>query len=588
MLKKKTKQETIKWLPWHKNSFDTAKKENKPVLLHLSAVWCHWCHRMDHDSYSKKQIIELINRCFIAIRVDIDQRPDIRDRYNFGGFPSTVFLTEKAEVITGHTYVKPRDMLQMLAQISTQYQKLKEQVKKKHEAMQEKKLLPTSLLNYEAVKNVLENIKANFDETFGGFGTQPKFPQPSSVELALLQYAKTKDSKFAEIGQITFKGMLGLFDKVENGFYRYSVTPDWTIPHYEKMLETNAELIKSYINGHTLLKHKVGNEFKDIAEKAIEYILENLTDENKAFYSSQDADEDYYKSPRSVRKKIGKPYIDKTIFTDLNAMMITSLLRAAVVLNNKEYKEHALATLQYLIKNNTNKSILAAGMSHFTISEKDKNNNSDLVTHTGLLVDQVYTLRALIDAFEVTQDLNYLQQAEELFQHIKTNFHDEKDKAFYDKTIQEEDIGYLQFKDKPLIDNSVLADCLVKLHILASKEEYKKYAEGILKAFNEDYSHQGFNAASYALALEHFLFPIKITIVAKEFEQVKTLLNLTSSMFEPRKSIKVLTNKKEIEKEGYELQNTPTIYLCYGVICSRPLKSFEEMKKEFDKIRAKL
>src|SRR3989344_5164680 len=119
------KLQKINWQPWGKNAFETAKKENKPVLLDLSAVWCHWCHRMDHDTYDTAQVIDVVNSKFVAIKVDIDQRPDIRDRYNFGGFPTTAFLTDSGKVITGHTYLPKDQMLHLLAQVSTFYNSLK-------------------------------------------------------------------------------------------------------------------------------------------------------------------------------------------------------------------------------------------------------------------------------------------------------------------------------------------------------------------------------------------------------------------------------------------------------------------------------
>ncbi len=604
----------ISWLPWSKKAFELAKKENKPILLDLSAVWCHWCHRMDHDTYDNPQVIDVITDKFVAIKVDIDQRPDIRDRYNFGGFPTTAFLTDTGKVITGHTYLQKYQMLHLLAKVSTFYNSLKIEAESKQNSMQTKKLHNVSnaekqitadkeiTLSYNTVSKISDFLTSNFDSTFGGFGTQPKFPVTEAVELALLQCIKNtakddltlaSNKRYTEIAKQTLKGMLGIFDKVEGGFFRYSVTQDWTLPHYEKMAESNSELIRNYLNAHQLLKESVGNEFRDIATQTLTYVQNTLYDTKaKVFYASQDADEEYYKKSKEQRKKLSKPYVDKTIFTNLNAQMISAFLRAAVVLNDKKYSDIALSALNYLYKNNTNKSgntgNVSAGLIHYSISKKNNLHASDLDAHPGLLIDQVYMLRALLGAFQVTQDKKYLADAEKLFAYIKSNFYDKDDKAFCDRTISKEDIGYLQFPDKSLLDNSLLADCLVRLCSLTAKDKYHSIAAGILKAFSPDFIHYGFNAAGYALALEHYLFPIKIVIVAKKKDQVEELLNLVLAVYDPRKSVKLLTleDKKELAESGYTVEFTPTIYICYGTICSRPMKNYEEFVKEFNRIKA--
>ncbi len=612
----------INWLSWSKKAFELAKKENKPILLDLSAVWCHWCHRMDHDTYDTAQVIDVVNSKFVAVKVDIDQRPDIRDRYNFGGFPTTAFLTDSGKVITGHTYLPKDQMLHLLAQVSTFYNSLKIEAENKQSSMQAKKLHNANnaekqvtadkeiTLSYNTVNKISDFLTSNFDSTFGGFGTQPKFPVTEAVELALLQCSKntgkdeltiSANKRYTEIAKQTLKGMLGIFDKVEGGFFRYSVTQDWTLPHYEKMAESNAELIRNYLNAHQLLRESVGNEFKDIAIQTLAYVQNVLYDaKTKAFYASQDADEEYYKRSKEQRKRLSKPYVDKTIFTNLNAQMISAFLRAAVVLNDKKYSEIALAALKNLYKNNSvkagNAGNASSGFIHYTIGNKNTDNkntnkklhSSDLNSHSGLLIDQVYMFRALLGAFQVTQEKTYLADAEQLFAYMKSNFYDKDDKAFSDRIISKEDIGYLQFPDKSLLDNSLLADCLVRLSVLTADEEYYGYAAGILKAFSHDFTHHGFNAAGYALALEHYLFPIKVTIVAKKKEQVEELLNLVLVVYDPRKSVKLLTlqDKKELSESGYAVESTPTLYICYGTMCSRPMKSYEEFVKEFNRIKA--
>ncbi|MBI1969220.1 thioredoxin domain-containing protein, partial [Candidatus Woesearchaeota archaeon] len=334
------------WLLWEKKSFEKARKENKPILLDLSAVWCHWCHRMDRDNYERKEIYAYINQHFVPIKVDIDKRPDIRERYNFGGFPTTAFLAPDGSIITGTTYVFPEHFLSVLQDIQSKYAELQKQTMQQHS---ERPALIPEILNEEKaaaiIKNIADMLKIHFDDAYGGFGMQPKFPAPEAIVFCLERYQETRDELLLTIATKTLDGMQGIFDEEEGGFFRYSVTRDWNEPHYEKMLDVNAGLIQAYTMGFEVTGKE---QYKKIAEKTIQYVLANLS--NDAFYGSQDADEEYYELHLEQRKKGKKPFIDKTIYTNTCSMMIVAFLKAAGMLKKEAYKQKAIQAMEFLLK----------------------------------------------------------------------------------------------------------------------------------------------------------------------------------------------------------------------------------------------
>jgi uncharacterized protein YyaL (SSP411 family) len=265
----------INWLEWGKEAFEKAKKENKPILLDLTAVWCHWCHVMDSTSYSNDEIAEIINKGFIPVKVYIDQRPDIRERYNMGGFPSTVFLDSDGYVVTGETYVPPERMKLLLETVKSSYKSGEWQIQKNifeaaEELKQTEKKFKPFEINGDIIKEILLSAEDNFDKFYGGFGVQPKFPSPEVLDLLFLQYQKANDRKYLDMALKTLDGIYeGIYDKIDFGFFRYSVTQDWKMPHYEKMLDTNAGLLRNYAVAFDITKIE---KYKKITAETIVYV----------------------------------------------------------------------------------------------------------------------------------------------------------------------------------------------------------------------------------------------------------------------------------------------------------------------------
>jgi len=476
----------INWQEWNKETFEKAAKENKPILLDIHGVWCHWCHVMDQTSYSDEEVIEIINKNFVPIKADTDKKPDVNKRYNQGGWPSTVFLTPTGQIITGATYVPVDSLKDMMFGVIETFKNIKHQ----DIVLKNKKLIIDNniKLDNKIIGNMMEDMLGNLDFDYGGFGMQPKFPMSDAIKLAFNQYNKSKKKDYLIIAKLTLDNMKGIFDDIEGGFYRYSVTQHWNEPHYEKMMETNAGIIANYLQGYGIMKK---DEYKDIAVKSLNYIKNNLSNNEGAFYGSQDADEEYYPKNLEERKKHGKPFIDKNIYTDLSAMMISTYILAYKILKDDFYKNFAIKSIKFLIDKNYDEEF---GMYHFFDGKRK--------FLPGLLADNIYFIQALTETFEITKDKAYVNTAQKLNKFVIENFMDD-DKCFFDKRSNPDDIGFLKFRDKSIMENSVMAINLIKLSKL--NDEYLKISENILKAFHSEYEKYSVHGAIYGLAVEEYL-----------------------------------------------------------------------------------
>ena len=219
---------SIPWREWNESAFADARSEEKPVLLTLGATWCHWCHVMDETSYSDERVIELVKSRFIPVRVDVDRRPDISLRYNQGGFPSVAFLTGTGEFLGGRPYTPPDEMVALLERISSG----------EVAAGARHATLPVSSTGEKpnaSVDAVIARLTDLYDEEYGGFGLEPKQPPWEALRFLAARHGITGDRPSLSMVETTLQGMWhGIYDRKDQGFFRYSVSRDWKVPHYEK------------------------------------------------------------------------------------------------------------------------------------------------------------------------------------------------------------------------------------------------------------------------------------------------------------------------------------------------------------------
>ena len=300
----------IHWHEWGPEPFEKAKRENKPILLDIGAVWCHWCHVMDRESYENPEIAQIINQHFIAIKVDRDERPDVDSRYQSavqaisgqGGWPLTGFLTPEGKPFYGGTYFPPQEhygrpsFRRVLLSLAQAYKEKHEEVRESAESVMaainqaEGFQGKSGTLRPHLLDHIVESAIKLFDAEHGGFGSAPKFPHPSTMDLLMQRHVETGDASLLEIVASTLRKMAqgGVYDQLAGGFHRYSVDEHWIVPHFEKMAYDNSELLKNYVHGYQL----TGDEFcAFIARDIIRWMDEWLTDrEHGGFYGSQDAD----------------------------------------------------------------------------------------------------------------------------------------------------------------------------------------------------------------------------------------------------------------------------------------------------------
>jgi len=303
----------VDWREWGEEAFERARTEGKPILLDIGAIWCHWCHVIDRESYENPEIAALINQLFIPVKVDRDERPDVDARYQSaigaisgqGGWPLTAFLTPDGKPFFGGTYFPPEDamgrpgMKRILHAVSDAFKNRRAEVdgsaRALEEAVAKAELFHDARGVFDArvIDSVVGSAVSRFDETHGGFGHAPKFPHCSAIDLLLECSYRPDGAKLREIARKTLDGMAegGFHDQIGGGFHRYSVDERWCVPHFEKMSYDNSELLKNYLHGFQVLRLP---QHRLVAEGLIAWVDEVLSDrERGGFYASQDADQTF-------------------------------------------------------------------------------------------------------------------------------------------------------------------------------------------------------------------------------------------------------------------------------------------------------
>ncbi|HYL08336.1 MAG TPA: DUF255 domain-containing protein [Candidatus Udaeobacter sp.] len=483
----------IQWHRWSREAFDKSRQSGRPVLLAISAVWCHWCHVMDETTYSHPTVIELINRDYVPIRVDNDIRPDINQRYNMGGWPSTVFLTASGDILTGGTYLPPDQMTSALVQIATYYRQNQTAISTR--VLEAKKRAASNIelsageLDPNVVDEILDAVKSAFDPEYGGFGTAPKFPQTDSILLLLEQSSLRSDPELHRMAVHTLERMAqgGTYDHVEGGFFRYSTTQDWSVPHFEKMLEDHAGLVQALALAG----------LSDTLDRTTAYLDRVLRDPKTGLYAgSQDADETYYAMDADERRRVAAPYVDRRVYTAWNAALAISYLDAALRLDRPELKDRAGVLLDSLFKHAYRRG---EGMAHAQ-------------GVGGQLADQVWSLWAAVRAHQHGLGEKWLEIAQDLAAHLQDRFADREIGGYFDHSGAEE-LGRLGERIKPLAENSVAAMALIELHIVSGDPDspHRERARSALRSVAALPRQYGLMAAAFGRALDRLRHEVKVT-----------------------------------------------------------------------------
>ena len=298
----------IHWFPWGPEAFAEARRADRPVLLDIGAVWCHWCHVMDGESYEDPGLADFLNAHFVCIKVDRDERPDVDARYQRavqlliqqGGWPLTAFLTPEGQVFYGGTYFPPDGrhgrpaFRTVLERVLEAWRERRDQVTSQAAAIRDSldahldEARPGELSPALASGAVAQMARA-FDTVHGGFGTQPKFPHPAAILLLLHRWHDTRDDAVRRMIDRTLEGMArgGVHDQLGGGFHRYSVDARWIVPHFEKMAYDNSELLRAYVAAAVAFGT---GEYAEVARGIVRWVREVLADPAGGYGTSQDAD----------------------------------------------------------------------------------------------------------------------------------------------------------------------------------------------------------------------------------------------------------------------------------------------------------
>jgi uncharacterized protein YyaL (SSP411 family) len=557
----------INWLDWNDEAFKKAMDEAKPILLAIGATWCHWCHVMDQTTYSDPQVIEAVNASFVPIRVDNDRRPDLNERYNMGGWPTTCFLTPQGEIIAGATFIPPTDMLDVLDRVLHHYRSNREALEAQFAQIRSAPRISPSdstALSASTVDAVVQQVLDAYDPAYGGFGTGQKFPAPDAIALLIDQYCHTGRPSLMGPVTTTLRAQRtgGTYDHEMGGFFRYSTTRDWGVPHYEKMLDDQAGHIYTYSQAYCV----TGDPwYLEVVRHVYGYVHSTLWDpQNGAFFGSQDADQHYYLLPLAKRMSTPAPAVDTTIYTDWNAHMASALLAAYASSENEQYLHDALACLNWLLRNSRDRD---GRLCHY---------HDDAPHLPGLLRDQAAVAEAAISAYQATADESYLASAIDILGYCRSALLDQDTGAFCDVPPDHQQLGQLARREHPMLENALIARVLADLAALTADGSYLTMAERCLYPFAHQWARWGHLASAFGRAVDAVLAdPVTVRVIGPRNNHLTQQLAKAAFVFyRPHKVVQVLdpaVDMARIEQLGLPPSAAPRAFVCSGSTCLAPV-----------------
>ncbi len=650
----------VDWQPWGAEALARARSEDKPIFLSIGYAACHWCHVMAHESFEDAAIAAVLNRYFVCIKVDREERPDIDELYmtavqiltGSGGWPLSVFLTPDLKPFFGGTYFPPTarhgqpgflDILNRIAYLWMQQrdalaasaEQITQSVRTHALGTAGGQALPGRQLPDAAARE----LAASFDTHHGGFGGAPKFPPFNALELLLRNYARTRS--VATLAQVTttldHMAAGGLHDQLGGGFHRYSTDERWLVPHFEKMLYDNAQLGAIYLAAWQLTGRP---RYREVATGTLDYVLREMTAPAGGFYSSQDADSEgheglYYcwttaeieavlgaedgrlfgqiygvtpdgnfegrnilTGPHAdalpaaqldplrarllaVRAQRVPPARDEKVLVSWNALMISTLARAARGLDEPRYLAAAEKAADFILAQ------LRSDGELLRASRDGRTGGSAFLDDYALLAN------ALLDLFETTQAVRWLKESEELARRMLKNFGDEKAGGLFLTSGAHTE---LLARTKPGFDgqepsaNAAAARVLWRLGRLLDRAEYAREAERILQAFAPGMQQMPGGFLSMLAVLDDFYNPgPEIAIIgAPEAAAARALWREVHARYLPgsvlvgvdpaQAGAAELAKKIPLLAERPLLDNQPTAYVCRNRACQKPVTAPEALR----------
>ena len=636
----------VDWYPWSQEALNLAKKLNKPILLSVGYSACHWCHVMEKESFENEEIAKLMNEFYVNIKVDREERPDVDEAYmsatqvmnqGQGGWPMTVFLTPDLKPFFAGTYFPPKDaygrpgfptLLSSLAEmwhkdqekLVSQADKIVDHLNSAHNE--------NSKVNSNFLNNALSHWNSNFDKKWGGFGQAPKFPNSGAI-LHLLNDYNVNDNQTSLYSAVkTLDSMFqgGIYDHVGGGFARYSVDEKWLVPHFEKMLYDNAQLMEAYLVGYQLTKNE---DYLTVISQILEWLKDEMIDENGGFYSSMDADSEgvegkyYVWNPEEIENVLSET--DAKIFNQYydisktgnwegnsipNIIMKKSSLSTLLKIPENEIsssleksrlaiKEHrksriapgtddkiivswnglmisSLAKVSAFLDDKEYFEIADSAVS-FIVDKMSKEDGSlnrvyrDNLSHIDAFAeDYSYFGNALIDMYEASFDSKYLELSKKYADILVDKFF--SDGYFKQSLSKNMVINSVNSMDNATPSyNFTSSLLLIRLHYYYGNENYREIVEACMEkagVYINKYPH----AHSTAIFVNRYLSEGPHEIALSTVNGDISLLKVIREKYLPCKIIAESSSKLDIPllKDKGPLGGKSTAYICKNYACQKP------------------
>ena len=647
------KDNPVNWYPWSEEAFKKAKSENKPVLLSVGYAACHWCHVMAHESFEDEETAKLMNREFINIKLDREERPDLDSIYQNalallgqqGGWPLTMFLSSNKKPFWGGTYF-PKEPKYGMPAFKDVLTSIAKSYASDQDAIIKNQTLIFKALSKLDTSNPIEtniekfivaaenNIIENCDLRHGGLNGAPKFPQLFIYDFLLNLYQQDQDEKKLNIITSTLDNICsgGIFDHVAGGISRYSVDELWLVPHFEKMLYDNAQLLlllnKFYITTHQ-------SAYKQKAEQIANWIISEMQDKDGGYYAALDADSEgvegkfyiwsyvelknilkddlkFFCSIFNVteegnwegnivlsrykqlhineeeearvqllldklaqyRKKRIKPQLDDKILVDWNGLTIEAMAYTGKVLNNNKYLKSAERAFSFIF----DKMFVQNKLYH--------SNCMGINKHLGMLDDYVHLTKAALMLYETTSKYYYLEQSILLTKCILDYFFN-KSGGFYTNSDDQKDVilKNIQYFDNVTPNsNAVLLSIFSKISLVTSDKKYVQLYEDLISKISKKISNQYLSSTSF-LKNYSLIKTAKLLIIAgKNKDQNEIIYQRIYEHYLDNIMIILIDKKSELDVKfsfykDINVEDQTLIYICKDNTCSLPFTDVNLLKK---------
>jgi len=648
----------VDWNAWNDKTLQKAKEENKLMIISIGYAACHWCHVMEEESFEDSTVAAVMNRDYISIKVDREERPDVDQIYinavqlmtGSAGWPLNVIALPDGRPVWGGTYFKKDAWKEALTQVQEIYktdpQKLKDYASQLEEGLKSMDLikLNTNEVNFSDYKTstLLENWKKTFDNRFGGYNRAPKFMMPNNYQYLLRHAVQNNDTTLLKHVTLTLDQMAygGVYDHIGGGFARYSTDEKWHVPHFEKMLYDNAQLVSLYSDAYLVTKNPM---YKEVVFETLEFVKREMTNNEGAFYSSLDADsktesgkleegtyyiytkeelqnilkEDFdlfkeYYNVNSFGKWEGENYILIRDKSDADFIKENSIDAEAFQQKKKNWKKtlltyrnkrekprlddktltswNGLMIKGYVDAYNAfqDESFLEAALTNAQfISEKQLQKNGALYhsykdeksTINGYLEDYASVIEAFLDLYEVTMDEAWLDKAKKLADYTFTNFFDKEKSMFY--FTSKEDAALvsrtIEYRDNVIpASNSIMAKNLFKLSHYFESEKFAETSHQMLKNVEEEMAQYPSGFANWLDLLANYQSKFYEIVVVGNEASEK--IKKINQKYIPNKIIAGSTkNSNSYLLEGRYMEGETLIYVCVNNTCKLPVKDVEKV-----------